>query len=249
MEAAYRKEFTLIELLVVIAIIGILASMLLPTLGKARGASRTTVCASNMRQHGLTIAMQLDDNEDYYRSQYSGDNYGSVGYSAINWYKNNELYVVTGAEGGVYQVPLGSEYQLSKEASICSESYLHENDGTQDRWTRSYQRNYAFNIALHSSSASARKGIRVRSSELTNPSSLITVAESAKFWLKIDAPWRINVRHEGSKINLLWADGHTTTYHYSKLYNNAQWIGSLDAAINELGVESRFSFSGDFTVK
>lgn len=59
------RGFTLVELLVVIAIIGILASMLLPTLGRAREEARKAKCKSNLRQIGLGIQMYTNDFNDY----------------------------------------------------------------------------------------------------------------------------------------------------------------------------------------
>ncbi|AHF90924.1 prepilin-type N-terminal cleavage/methylation domain-containing protein [Opitutaceae bacterium TAV1] len=57
--------FTLIELLTVIAIIGILAAIILPTVGKVRESANSARCKSNLRQTGVAIALYLTDNRVY----------------------------------------------------------------------------------------------------------------------------------------------------------------------------------------
>ena len=58
--------FTLIELLVVIAIIAILASLLLPSLQKARNLSKSTLCANNQKQIGTALQLYVTDYAEYF---------------------------------------------------------------------------------------------------------------------------------------------------------------------------------------
>jgi prepilin-type N-terminal cleavage/methylation domain-containing protein len=58
------RVFTLIELLVVVAIIAVLVAVLLPALASAREQARTTGCAANLKQFGLSFQFYMNDNSD-----------------------------------------------------------------------------------------------------------------------------------------------------------------------------------------
>lgn len=62
-QARRRLAFTLIELLVALAIIAILASLLVPGLGRAKESARTVSCLNNLRQLGIaSVTYSMDHN-------------------------------------------------------------------------------------------------------------------------------------------------------------------------------------------
>lgn len=80
------RGFTLIELLVVIAIIALLVGILLPALGAARAAARSTVSVSNLRQLGTVIHTYALENKDSFPNPFAYPPEPP----ATNWY---EFYI------------------------------------------------------------------------------------------------------------------------------------------------------------
>ena len=99
-----HRGFTLVELLVVIAIITLLISILLPSLNKARDASRRIQCASNLRQLGTGLYLYASDNRGRYAPQ------GTIG--GVHW-----------GDYGSYEPKLMKilveDYKFSPQVMIC----------------------------------------------------------------------------------------------------------------------------------
>jgi prepilin-type N-terminal cleavage/methylation domain-containing protein/prepilin-type processing-associated H-X9-DG protein len=99
--------FTLIELLVVIAIIAILASLLLPSLQKAKESSKGVECLSNQKQMALGWTMYAQENREHIVvSSYEpgvNDPYNAWVWTqqeedySDNWWNYNPVYPGSGA--------------------------------------------------------------------------------------------------------------------------------------------------------
>ena len=58
------RGFTLIELLVVIGVIGVLVSLALPAMSRARAQGKRTVCKSRLRNIGQGLVLYANEYDD-----------------------------------------------------------------------------------------------------------------------------------------------------------------------------------------
>jgi prepilin-type N-terminal cleavage/methylation domain-containing protein len=106
-----RPAFTLVELLVVMSVLGVLISLLIPALGKARTEATILRCATQQKQIALASIGYAVDNSGRFAPSISGDA-GSPGWGyltqpvCIQKYSNSTDPVLLAGSGG------GSIYKL-----------------------------------------------------------------------------------------------------------------------------------------
>ena len=102
------RKFTLIELLIVIAIIGLLITLLLPSLSKARKAAHQVVCLSNLRSisQGFQIYSKMNNGGILRRDYWTAPGEYSIWYKDLELVLGEEYYNdrITGIEPGGLQL-------------------------------------------------------------------------------------------------------------------------------------------------
>jgi prepilin-type N-terminal cleavage/methylation domain-containing protein len=127
-----KNGFTLIELLVVIAIIGILASMLLPVLAKAKGKANDVKSMSNLKQVALAMQMYVGDNDETYPKVYGGR--GNANKPMwLNYLHPEDSQIL--------------KYLGSQDVKELEKLFVHSKDRNYKR--RSYKYSYSMNAAMN----------------------------------------------------------------------------------------------------
>ncbi|MDR1283763.1 MAG: prepilin-type N-terminal cleavage/methylation domain-containing protein [Opitutaceae bacterium] len=221
--ATSRREngaFTLVELLTVIAIIGILAAIIIPTVGKVRESARTAVCASNLRQTGAAIMLWGNDNKGLYLPSRVAGMGGMFGTQYWNWYgsaystgKASEgLSPLAGYMGMPTDVDNG--WKALNRITICPLARSDSVPAAPADLLGAYGYPYVANywIMAHPTAA-GRKPVPM--SSVGNPSSIVMLAEGMS-----DSTWGLGISDHnnlarvgelhGGKANVLWADAHVT---------------------------------------
>lgn len=240
-----RKSFTLIELLVVVAIIGILVSLLLPSLDKARKMTKVAVCGSNNKQ--LFNGFMLYSKNDNYRLPPGARNINVKTYTEnVSW--DDQISIYMGKKYSTAQIDAESLPHEDINILMCPEDNKHLRDGTYlirsyvtNSWRQwgEHSQNYQSGLSnLHNNSSGIIGQMISRGlGEISSTSNTLLLTEgwqgkAGKDWYSaiaresdIDVIATFNL-HTSSRRNYLMSDGHVEYDNVNKLYPNAKMLDS-----------------------
>lgn len=213
------KKFTLIELLVVVAIIGILASMLLPAVAKAREKGKAAVCLSNIKQIGIGIISYGTDS-DYF--PYATNSDKSITYDDLINIDNRSQSLIT--QNGI------KADELQSKAYECPNDVIDRGDYKIRSYSISAGTNYT---AGGYNGVAAPLGLAKAFGQIPKPAMTLLLSERVKVGNRLGFDtsahmgfynldhWKEGV-HNGktTKRNALFVDGHASYESDAKIWGN-----------------------------
>lgn len=210
--------FTLIELLTVIAIIGILAAIVITTVGKVRQNAQQTRSLANLRQFGSALQLYASDRKnavpvwhDYTESTTDAD--GSV-YAGRYWWEALQPYL--GNDPEIFRSPAHAQFDKTNRDTL--------------RATISYGWNYAV-MGRHRGDNSKQGDHTLRITDFPTPARTLAASDgrATDSWGFIASDSIPDVNRYSGRVPSLFVDGHVTTLPGSDFQQVDPWFNTLKA--------------------
>ncbi len=205
------RGFTLIELLVVVAIIGLLMSVLIPSLNGARHQAKQVKCKANLRQIGVALEAYASGSRSWYPEWSGWHVWGFFGTESDGAEGDQEGPAWTERLKEDGSLPSINIYTCPSFPTHLPITYFHT---AYSAWTRHQRRSTLQNWIRHPSSF-------VMSGDCTNPFFYVPPFGNNPLETRDDADmdnasypcldWS-NAVHSNDSNNVLFADGHVSAY-------------------------------------